>query len=135
MFSSHFLFLWTKFSTPLCNSAIMTANASVNVHYWRWTVPPPSSRPGTAPAALSPPQPSIPGNENMPEVQDLDRDELLARDVSQLNKCDLLPQHADRSRSSSIERRVFMSCERNHPPNIRNLLMSISASCLKWKTF
>lgn len=80
----------------------MTANASVNIHYWRWTVPPPSSRPGTAPAALSPPQLSIPvpprpdtapaalsppqlsipGNENMPEVQDLDRDELLARDVS-----------------------------------------------------
>ncbi|CAI7564834.1 unnamed protein product [Penicillium discolor] len=82
----------------------MTANASVNIHYWRWTVPPPSSRPGTAgtapatalsppqpsipvpprpdtaPAALSPPQPSIPGDENMPEVQDLDRDELLAKD-------------------------------------------------------
>lgn len=125
-------YFWIKFSTSLCNSSIMTANASVNINYWRWTVPPP---PDTAPPALSPPQPSIPGYENLPEVQDLNQTELLREDVSQLNKCDFSPQRADRSRSSSIESREFMSCERNHPPNIRNLLMSISASCLKWKTF
>ncbi|CAI7616825.1 unnamed protein product [Penicillium palitans] len=58
----------------------MTANASVNINYWRWTVPPP---PDTAPPALSPPQPSIPGDENLPEVQDLNQTELLREDVTE----------------------------------------------------
>lgn len=65
----------------------MAANAPVNINYWRWTLPS-----GTASPA---PQPSMPGDENLPELQDLDQTELLAEDVSQLNKSLLSPQHAD----------------------------------------
>ncbi|KAK4863266.1 hypothetical protein LT330_002044 [Penicillium expansum] len=59
----------------------MTANDSVNIEYWRWTVPPVTASP-----VLGPPQRSMPGDQNLPEVKDLNQTGLLREDVSQLNK-------------------------------------------------
>lgn len=103
----------------------------MNINYWRWTIPPPPLPPlGTISPALSSPQPSIPGEKNPLKVQDLDQTQLLSKDVSQPNKSLLLPWPAHMSHSSFMEQRVFMSCERNHPPNIRNLLMSTYISIM-----
>ncbi|KGO39068.1 Mg2+ transporter protein, CorA-like/Zinc transport protein ZntB [Penicillium expansum] len=63
----------------------MTANDSVNIEYWRWTVPPVTASP-----VLGPPQRLMPGDHNLPEVKDLNQTELLRED-----KAGIMPKVED----------------------------------------